>query len=176
MVEGSVFGLLGLLLAFTFSGAASRFDDRRQLIVQEVNAIGTAWLRVDLLPSDARPEIKDGFRRYLDARLATYRKLPDLAAAAEEFARSKRIQDEIWDKATTAVRAAGGEPARMLLIPALNEMFDIAEARTLAARIHPPMVIFVMLGLLALGGTLLVGYESVLLRCGRAWPSYSRAR
>jgi len=49
VVEGSVFGLLGLLMAFTFSGAASRFNDRRQLIVEEVNAIGTAWKRIDLL-------------------------------------------------------------------------------------------------------------------------------
>ena len=55
VIEGSVFGLLGLLLAFTFSGAASRFDERRQLIVQEVHAIGTAWLRIDMLPPEARP-------------------------------------------------------------------------------------------------------------------------
>jgi hypothetical protein len=47
-VEGAVFGLLGLLIAFTFSGAASRFDDRRALIVEEANDIGTAWLRVAL--------------------------------------------------------------------------------------------------------------------------------
>ena len=52
-VEGAVFGLLGLLIAFTFSGAASRFDTRRQLIVEETNVIGTAYLRLDLLPSDA---------------------------------------------------------------------------------------------------------------------------
>ena len=51
-VEGAVFGLLGLLIAFTFSGAASRFDTRRQLIVEETNDIGTAYLRLDLLPVD----------------------------------------------------------------------------------------------------------------------------
>jgi hypothetical protein len=158
VVEGAVFGLLGLMLAFTFSGAASRFDTRRHLIVEEVNAIGTAWLRIDALAPELRPEIKDGFRRYLDARLSTYRKLPDVAAAMEELARSKRIQDEIWAKATTAVRTPGGEPARMLLLPALNAMFDIAETRTQAARMHPPMVIFVMLALLAMAGALLVGY------------------
>lgn len=158
VVEGAVFGLLGLLLAFTFSGAASRFDERRHLIVEEVNAIGTAWLRIDMLPANVRPEIKDGFRRYLDARLATYRKLPDLAASMEELARSKRIQEEIWAKATTAVQAPGGEPARMLLLPAMNEMFDIAETRIQATRMHPPIIIFVMLGLLALAGALLVGY------------------
>ena len=54
-IEGAVFGLMGLLLAFTFSGAASRFEGRRQLIVDEANAIGTAYLRLDLLPSAPRP-------------------------------------------------------------------------------------------------------------------------
>ena len=49
--EAAVFGLLGLLIAFTFSGAASRFEDRRHLITAEANAIGTAYLRVDLLPA-----------------------------------------------------------------------------------------------------------------------------
>jgi len=57
--EAAVFGLLGLLIAFTFSGAASRFEDRRHLITTEANAIGTAYLRIDLLPADTQPEIKD---------------------------------------------------------------------------------------------------------------------
>jgi len=62
-VEGSVFGLLGLLIAFTFSGAAFRFDARRQLAVEETNAIGTAYLRLDLLPADKQPALRDSFRR-----------------------------------------------------------------------------------------------------------------
>ena len=51
-IDGAVFGLLGLLVAFTFSGAASRFDARRQLVVEEANAIGTAYLRLDVLPHE----------------------------------------------------------------------------------------------------------------------------
>src|SRR5512147_2359963 len=69
-VEGAVFALLGLLIAFTFSGAASRFDARRDLIVTEANAIGTAWLRLDLLSPGAQSELRDLFRKYLDLRLA----------------------------------------------------------------------------------------------------------
>ena len=53
VIDGAVFALPGLLLAFTFSGAAARFDTRRHLIVEEANAIGTAYLRLDLLPPDA---------------------------------------------------------------------------------------------------------------------------
>jgi hypothetical protein len=70
VVEGAVFALLGLLVAFTFSGAAARFDQRRALIVEEANAIGTAYLRLDLLPAAAREELRESFRRYVDARLA----------------------------------------------------------------------------------------------------------
>jgi hypothetical protein len=158
VVEGSVFGLLGLLLAFTFSGAASRFDARRQLIGQEVNAIGTAWLRIDLLPAETRPAIREGFRQYLDARLAAYRKLPDVDAALQELAHSQRIQREIWAQAVEVCRTEAGAPARVLLLPAMNAMFDIAESRTFAARMHPPAIIFAMLGGLALAGALLAGY------------------
>src|SRR4051795_11665567 len=125
VVEGSVFGLLGLMLAFTFSGAARRFDERRHLVVEEVNAIGTAWKRIDMLPPDAQPEIRDGFRRYVDATMAAYRKLPDLSA--EEFAKADKAADEVWAKAVAASRPEAGTASRMLLIlPPMNEMFDIS--------------------------------------------------
>src|SRR5262245_37464051 len=58
-VEAVTFGLLGLLLAFTFSGAAERLDTRRGQIVDEANDIGTAWLRLDVLPADAQPKLRD---------------------------------------------------------------------------------------------------------------------
>mgnify|MGYP003350587473 CR=1 FL=1 len=67
--EGAIFALLGLLVAFTFSGAASRFEDRRHLITQEANDIGTAWLRIDLLPAADQPAMRDLFRRYTDLRI-----------------------------------------------------------------------------------------------------------
>jgi hypothetical protein len=66
--DGAVFAVLGLLIAFTFSGATARFDSRRQLIVEETNDIGTAYRRLDLLRSDAQPALRESFRRYLDAR------------------------------------------------------------------------------------------------------------
>src|SRR2546430_14866399 len=74
-VEGAIFALLGLLMAFTFSGAAARFDTRRHLIVDETNAIGTAYWRVDLAAPDLQPALRDSFRRYLEARLDVYRKI-----------------------------------------------------------------------------------------------------
>lgn len=157
-VEGAVFGLLGLLIAFTFSGAASRFDTRRQLIVEETNAIGTAYLRLDLLPADAQPALRESFRRYVDARLEVYRKLPDIVAVKAELARVTTLQGEIWSQAVIACQRAGSQPATMLLLPALNQMIDITTTRTMAGQTHPPMVIFGMLGGLALISALLAGY------------------
>ena len=71
--EAAMFALFGLLVAFTFSGAAARFEDRRHLIADETNAIGTAYLRLDLLPSDTQPAVRELFRRYLDTRYQVYR-------------------------------------------------------------------------------------------------------
>ncbi|HEX6722674.1 MAG TPA: hypothetical protein VF107_14000, partial [Burkholderiaceae bacterium] len=67
-LEAAVFGLLGLLIAFTFSGALTRFDLRRAQVVDEANAIGTAYLRIDLLPASAQPRLRETFRQYVDAR------------------------------------------------------------------------------------------------------------
>ncbi|OAI57417.1 hypothetical protein AYO49_02055 [Verrucomicrobiaceae bacterium SCGC AG-212-N21] len=158
-VEGAIFGLLGLVLAFLFSGALSRFDARRQLVVEEVNDIGTAWLRIDLLPTGAQPGMRDLFRKYLDSRIATYKKLPDIDAAKSELAESSTLQLEIWELAVSATQGGASAQAPMLLLPALNAMFDITTARTEAARIHPPTVIYVMLGALALACSLFAGYD-----------------
>ena len=156
-VEGAVYGLLGLLIAFTFSGAAARFDARRQLIVEEANDIGTAYLRLDLLPAEPRDLLREKFRRYLDSRLETYRKFPDLRAVEAELARSIALQSEIWNLAVAATRGAP-TPATNILLSALNQMIDITTTRTAAARMHPPSIIFTMLGALALIASLMAGY------------------
>ena len=158
-VEGAVFALYGLLIAFTFSGAPSRFDTRRQLIAEEANAIGTAYLRLDLLAADSQPALRELFRKYLDSRLAVYRKLPDIEAAKAELSRSEELQREIWAKATDATRSPDSHPdAAKLLLPALNQMIDITTTRTMAARIHPPLIIFGLLFVLALLCSLLAGF------------------
>jgi len=166
-VGGSVFALLGLLIAFTFSGAASRFDARRHLVVEETNAIGTAYLRLDLLPAEAQARLKESFRRYLDARLDAYRKLPDLAAARAGLAKATTLQGEIWRQAVAACQEANSTPTTSLLLSALNEMIDITTTRTMAAEMHPPIIIFVMLSGMALAASLLVGHSLATVTAGR---------
>jgi hypothetical protein len=155
-VDGAVFGLMGLMVAFTFQGAASRYDVRRHLIVEEANAIGTAYLRLDLVPSSAQPRLRGLFRDYVDARLEAYRKVPDVEAVKQALARATALQGEIW---TAGVEAAREAPqTTMLLLPALNAMIDITTDRTVALQTHPPALVFVMLGFLAVACSLLAGY------------------
>jgi hypothetical protein len=158
-VEGAVFGLMGLLLAFTFSGAAARFDLRRHQIIDEANNIGTAWLRLDLLAPEARTVIQDKFRQYVDARIETYRAIPDTARLNAALARASRLQQEIWTLSVTAAHEVPGPQAAMLLMPALNEMFDIASTRIATTRMHPPTIIYLMLFVLTLICSFLAGYD-----------------
>lgn len=157
VVESAIFGLLGLLIAFSFSGAMARFDQRRHLIVDKSNAIGTAWLRLDLLPPAAQPEMRGLFRRYLDTHLEVYRKLPDMVAAKAQRAEGVRLEKEIWARAT-AVAREWDTPQSALVVAAMNTMIDVANSDTMATKIHPPAIIFVMLGLLVLTSSFLAGY------------------
>ena len=160
-LEAAVFALLGLMIAFTFSGGLSRFDSRRQAVVQEANAIGTAWLRLDLLPASAQPRLRESLRAYTDARIATYRKLPDVAAANAELERSRQLQSEIWSQAVEALRLPGVRPGtELLVVGALNDMFDLATSRVAATLIHPPTIIYWTLVALAFAAALLAGYQS----------------
>ena len=156
-VEGAIFGLLGLLIAFTFSGAYTRFEARRQLIIQEANNIGTAWLRLDLLPSDTQPALRELFRQYVDSRLAVYAKLPDVPAAQGELQRSLQLQNDIWVQAVAACQEPAGQRAILPLLTALNAMFDIVTNRTVALKTHTPVIVFAMLWVLALISALLAG-------------------
>ena len=150
---------MGLLIAFTFSGAAGRFDDRRDLVTQEANAIGTAWLRIDLVPAEAQAKLRDLFRRYLDSRLATYRNAGQIEKAMAEFARSRGAAKGHLDVGRGGCRDPAAAPgAPMLLLPALNEMIDITTTRLMATRMHPPGIIFAMLVVLTLAGALLAGH------------------
>jgi len=160
-LEAAVFALLGLLIAFTFSGGLTRFDQRRAQAVDEANAIGTAYLRIDLLPAAAQPRLRDTFRQYVDARIATYRKLPDLAAAHDELAASQRLQADIWAQVMAAVQLPDSRASdEILMVPALNQMFDITTVRTTATQMHPPTIVYLMLLGLALASALLAGYQS----------------
>jgi hypothetical protein len=166
-VEGAVFGLFGLLIAFTFQGAAERFNHRRALVAEEANDIGTAWLRIDLLPEPAQAGMRQHFRDYLDSRNRTFERTTTIETPEERYRLSQRHQERIWAEAVAGCRDAP-TPCAIVLLPALNAMIDITTTRLMATRQHPPAVIFLMLMVLGLGCSVLAGYGMAGTR-RRAW-------
>ena len=160
-VDAAILSLLGLLTAFTFSSAYSRYDFRRQLIVQEVNAIGDAYLRLDLLSPEDQGPLRAKFREYAESRLKIWELLPDREAALAEHARSEEIQQAIWSDAISASKNAPHPDAGKLLLPALNEMIDITTTRLIAVQAHPPLIIFLLLGVLSVAAAGIVGFGMV---------------
>lgn len=162
-VEAAVFALFGLLVAFTFSGGALRFNEKRMLIADEANSIETAYLRLHLVAQQAQPELREFFRQYVDSRLETHRKMPDMKAAEIEMSKSKQVQQQIWTKAVAATALPQSHPdAGKLLLPALNSMIDITTTRTMALQVHPPRIIYDLLFLLGLLCALLAGYRMAI--------------
>jgi hypothetical protein len=157
--EAATLALLGLLIAFTFSGAAGRFQDRRDLIADEANAIGTAYLRLDLLPSDVQPRLRELFRRYADVRFTVYDEALDNVATAAKRAESAKLQAEIWQVSAASVQREGVPTSTSTLaLGALNAMIDISATREMATRSHPPLVVFLLLAGMSIVCAVLIGY------------------
>lgn len=157
-LEAAFFALLGLLLGFAFAGATSRLDARRQLIVQEANAIGTAYLRLDLLPPARQAELRSLFRDYLEARLLAYTPGGDREAADRRLAEAAGLQSRIW---TAVVAAAADDPtqnATRMVLPAVNDMIDVTTTRSVAARTGLPSPVLALLLVVALLSALAAGY------------------
>lgn len=150
--QAGLLGLLGLLLAFTFSMASSRFEQRRQLILEEANAIGTAYLRADFLPEPQRSEVRSLFRAYVALRLDGL----GGKGVQEAVARSEELHGRLW---SAAVRAAERTPTVTagLFVQALNDVIDVHSKRLemgLRNRL-PPTIMFTVyaVALLALAVT-----------------------
>jgi len=155
-IEGAVFGLFGLLLAFTFSGAVTRYDTHRLPLTQEVNSISTAYLYLDLLPTPMQPTLRQLFREYTNSRLHLFQ-----AVGNEISPDSIRLQGEIWRRAVTAAAASDAHPdATKLLLPALNTMFGMPTARQNAFHMHPPEIVFLLLFVFGCGCALMAGYST----------------
>jgi hypothetical protein len=158
IVEGALFALLGLLIAFTFATSYSQYNLRRGLAIEEANAIGTAYLRLDILPAEARDRLREKFRTYAETRLEFWNQLGNKSALRQTLGEADELQREIWSLAIKATEDDG--TSRRLLLPALNEMIDITTTRSDASQRHPPLIVFAMLFILALLCAWLIGYAS----------------
>lgn len=171
VIEGAVFALLGLLIAFSFSSAANRFETRRLLIAEEANAISTSYLRLDLLGDELSAPIRPLFRDYLEVRIAAGSHSDDSPARAGSQAATEELQTRIWAAVNDALDSTG-QPA--LIVPVLgplNEMIDITTTRRMAAMLHPPAIVFAALASVAVLATFLAGHARGL--SGRRSPLHT---
>ena len=128
------------------------------MVTEEANAIGTAYLRIALLPADKQPAIRAVFRQYVEARIALYKKYSDTKAYLEEYLRGIELQVKLWTLTVDAVYISRSPPVAGQIITALNNMIDITTTGLVATRTHPPKIIHTMLYGLALLVSMLAGY------------------
>ena len=168
VIEAAIFGLLGLLLAFQFSAGQARLEARRGLIVQEANALGTAYLRLDLLPPATQPRLRDLFRRYADARIAAFDSLPDVRRYEQKLAEAGALQAEIWSAAVSAATSEANPSTRALVIPPINQAIDITTDRNVATANHVRAPVAALLGLVSVVAALLAGHAMAVRNKGRS--------
>ena len=152
---GAVLGLLAFILAFTFGMTASRFDVRRQLVLQEANAIGTTYLRTDLLPPKQGSEVRRLLRDYADIRVnATIQNFHEV------LQQSAAIHDQLWTQAKSLVKEEMDSELRSLFIASLNELIDLHQSRVTVIMQHRiPGTVWAALYLLSVLSMLAVGYQ-----------------
>lgn len=160
VAESAVFALLALLIAFTFSGAYDRYETRKMHILEEANIFDTAYEYIDLVAPKFQPSLRQDVREYLDLHLASYNDIPFVAKVDADLYKALDVQHRIWKTILIACEEDSNKGLAQLIIPAMNNMFEVAHTGINMAKIHPPAVIFVLLIGLAALGAFLVGYNS----------------
>jgi hypothetical protein len=156
VVLGGVLTLLALVIGFSFSMAVARYDQRKACEENEANAIGTEYLRVDLLPGAEAAKARTLLRSYLDQRVLYY--TTRRGAGLDQInARSAALQNEMW----SVVKVAGGAqptPVVALVVGGMNDVLNTQGYSQAARTNRIPVGVWLLMLALATCGTLLVGY------------------
>jgi hypothetical protein len=164
-VVGATLGLSGFMLAMTFGIAVSRFDFRREVLLDEVDAISTTYLYADFLPPDLRDDVKANLREYVDVRIAGI----NLGKLESALAVSQKLHQSLWSLAVAAERTSGNAVSVALFIQSLDAVLNVHTRRVeagLGSRI-PAVVWVVLYGVAALGmGE--IGYQMALAGSARS--------
>jgi hypothetical protein len=171
IVEQCLFGLLALLVGFTFLMALTRFEARREAVINEANAIGTAALRARLLPEPHRAETLKLLREYVDLRVKyigigrTFSQLPDV------IQRSNEIQEGLWRQGA-AVAIKDNSMVPIIFLQALNEMIDLQGKRLAEVRNEiPEIVLLTLIAVTAITGAV-AGYAGGAEEQRSRWPTH----
>jgi len=157
-MAAAALGLLGFLLAFTFGMAATRFDIRRDLVLEESNALGTAYLRAGFLPEPQRAKTQTLLREYVDIRVS----VSQTGKLEQVVARSEELHGALWAEAASAGEK-GAQPVLVgLYVQALNDVIDVHAKRLSAIRSRIPTTIWFVLYAVTILSMTALGYYSGL--------------
>jgi hypothetical protein len=166
---GATLGLLGFMLAMTFSMAGNRYDARKELVLKEANAIGTAYLRARMLPEPQSTRSRDLLRKYVDVRLFGARKPEEVVGLMTETALegairdSVRIHDDLWSNAEELAAADPHSIVLGLFTQSLNDVIDLHSDRVIVGIRHRiPVVIWFTLILLSVLSMVALGFHGGL--------------
>ena len=155
-IVGALLGLLAFILTFTFGMASNRFDARRQLLLDEVNAIGTTVLRAHMLPEPEQSASIDLFRTYVDLRVEGINHPERLTHA---LAQSDSLQIQLWTRAIS-MASRMNTPVSALYISSLNEVIDLETSRkTVVLLYRIPAAIWAGLGIITFLTMATVGFH-----------------
>jgi hypothetical protein len=157
-LQAALLGLLALLLGFNFAMASSRFDARKALMQDEVNTIGTTWLRGQLLPQPQRDEISDLLQGYVSARIDFMRAGIDEDRLESASVEASGIEAQIWKLTRSMVTEDTGGSQVSLFIESLNEMLDVKWKRRAMLDNHVPEPVLYLLFTVAVGALGFIGY------------------
>jgi hypothetical protein len=158
MVEGASLTLLGLIIGFSFAMAVNRYDMRKSLEESEANAIGTEFVRADLLPAPAASALKGALKVYLDHRISYFAEgSPTLLAQAE--AREAKLQADIWSIVRDSA-AAQPTPIVALVVAGANDVLNAQGYSAAAWRNRIPSAAWALMGIIAAACSGLLGFGS----------------
>jgi hypothetical protein len=166
VLQSALLGFVGLILAFGLALAVGRYESRRATVVEEANAIGTTYLRAQLLAEPVRSQSLDRLRRYTDTSIRLSKAVPKSSAARGAALDGQHLQRELWALAGEAIAAAPTESAPRIYVQTLNEMIDLQTVRVagLNNRVPTPVLWLEVAGAaLALG---LLAFHLALLGRG----------
>jgi len=162
-IMGAALGMLAFLLAFTFGMAGSTHGARKKLVLDEANAIGTAYLRAQILPEPSSSKIKGLLHEYVDVRLKGAQSVKSIDQLKQAIARSEELHNELWALSVSLAKENPTSISVGLFVVALNEVIDLHSKRiTTGLRNRIPRSIIITLYFVAILTMTLMGYQSGL--------------
>jgi len=162
-IQASILGLLALLLGFTFSMSMQRYDNRSMALIDEANAIGTAVLRIQLLPAEQQQQANRLFKEYIDLRVSIGKL--DLTRQDERDAYNNKIttlQSELWALAIAATNIDPRPVTTGAFVKSLNDVIDAQGKRNALLQMHVPEVVLILLFIVFISSGGIMGYSAGL--------------